>query len=263
MSQPYLLFGQSELKRLTDTLQPLAVSWAKQWLGQEQVHLTCLPRSAALPAHGEGEWLFAKSSTSQGIFLHRPSGFSKSMTRELFGDLSKTAGLSDTPSPLLGDSIQAVLLDLVTAVFSALDPSPSHGKIVFISQIPDPSAFAEGTGTVILSLQIKSINLLFLLTGSQCENFLRLGKGSKNNHGKLAPLENFMPIIQTKPIKVSAILGEAEIDIGTLQSISIGDVIRLDIPIDKPTQLFTSEGIPLCKGYLGARDEFKSLQLSR
>lgn len=261
MSHPYLLFGQSELQRLTDTLHPLVVLWAKQWLGQEQVHLSCLPRSASIPDNGE--WLFAKSSTSKGGFLHRPSGYTKSMTRELFGDLSKTTGLGDTPSPLLGDSIQMVLRDLIKAIFSALDPSANHEEIVFISQIPDPSAFAEGVGTVILSLQVKSINLLFLLTGSQCNDFLRSGKAIKTNHDKLAPLENIMPIVRTKPMKLSAILGEAEIDIGTLQSISIGDVIRLDIPIDKPTQLFTSEGIPLCKGYLGASDEFKSLQLSR
>jgi len=261
MSRPFTLYGHSELQRLAATLGPLASAWIGQWLDGVPSQVICL--QAGPTAQADGEWLLAKSSTGNTLYLFRPPSFAKLMTVELFGDLAKSGGLGDTPSPLVGDAIQAILLGLISAFNTGLNPSAAKESIVLINQGPSPTEFMEGSGAVLASLQVGTLTLQFLIPAKQCLDFLRTKNPNTTRKTALPPLEQALAQIQNKPIKLSAFLGEAEIDIGTLQTSSIGDVIRLYTPIDKPAQLATGNGTPLCKGYLGTSENYKSLQLCR
>lgn len=261
MSRPFILYGHSELQRLTAILEPLASAWIGQWLDNAQAQVLC--SQAGPNDRADGEWLLAKSSTGNTLYLNHHPSFSKLITLKLFGDLAKSDGLGETPSPLVGDAIQAMLLGLITAFNTGLNSSATKGTVVFIKQDPLPTEFMQGSGAVLVSLKVGSLTLQFLMPEKQCLDFLRASNPSAKRKTTLPPLEQALAQIQNKPIKLSAFLGEAEIDIGTLQTISIGDVIRLDTPIDKPVHLATETGVSLCKGYLGTSDNHKSLQLCR
>lgn len=262
MSRPFILYGQSEISRLTATLEPIMSNWIQQWLADAQAQVHCT--QAGPDSLTDGEWLHAKSSKGSHLYINRPSSFSKLMTLELFGDLPKSAGLGDTPSPLVADAIQSILLGLIKAVNAGLSPNKSNDdEFVLIKQEPPTAEFLEGSGACLVALKIGTFSLQILISAQLSLEFFRAKGTGASRKSTLPALENALEQIQTKSVKLYAFLGEAEIDIGTLQTISVGDVIRLDTSVDQPAQLTTESGVSLCNGYLGASENFKSLQLCR
>lgn len=259
MARPYLLFGAQEVNRVIDTLTPVVTDWSSRWFIDDAISLACVPMDHT--SHSGEPWLYAKSEDSMGVYLHKPPGLFKALTLACCGDVAKTAGLGDAPSPLVNDCLQDALSDLASHCMSSLlQGNPPLVRL--IQQAPAEEIFAAGSGTLLLRLISTSLALELIVPGTLAARFLRAKPATKSGVAT-ATIENPVPLLRNRSIKVSALLGHAEIDIGTLQSIQPGDVIRFDARIDQPATLVTTQGTKLATGYLGSREQFKSLLLSR
>lgn len=81
-----------------------------------------------------------------------------------------------------------------------------------------------------------------------------------------APLEaSVLGVLANRPFTLRAELAPAVVDIGTLQSLRIGDVLTLPHRLDEPLKLRPDGGTTevACVGYLGARDGRRAVELIR
>ena len=62
-------------------------------------------------------------------------------------------------------------------------------------------------------------------------------------------------------LKLKVLAGEVQLELGLLQTIAIGDVIKLNTKINEPLQVFSDDGTRLCEAFLGSCDGRKSIQL--
>jgi flagellar motor switch/type III secretory pathway protein FliN len=259
MIRPYLLFGGTELNRLEQTLALVTAAWAERWLSAGSAEV----RAEMLGAEAErnGDWLALKSGAS-AVYLKRPVGIYKALALAMFGDVAKAPGLSDAPSPMVAGTLASALQDLGAAVLAALNPAKESPDVLSIAAPPPAETWDPGAGALMIRIECKPLQLRLLLPGSLSAAYLR-GAETARASPSAAPLENPLSMLATRSVRVAAQLGEAEIDIGTLQSLAVGDVIKLDTRVDQPAQLLSADGTPLCHGYLGTRDGYKSLQLIR
>lgn len=257
--RPYILYGQPELSRIITIIDPAVSRWENKWFGSPSFASRCSQATATADA---AEWWYAKPKTGSGLFIRKPPGLIKAATLAVFGRLPKSAGLGDTPSPIVGDCLANLITDLSASVLNALCPSSATDSVRLITLAPDSAYFAAGSGTLQLQLHSPAVTFDLLIPSAQIASFLRKGPAEKSAAAS-ASLENSMPMIHKHTFKLAALLGQAELNIGTLQNIAVGDVIRFDTSIDQTITLVTPDGTPVASGYLGTRDHFKSLQIAR
>jgi len=259
MARTYLLFGESELRHLADKLEPVVLTWSSQWLHEVLFEIHC--SHAVAPTKNDSDWWYAKPGNGWGIFLQNPAELTNGLALAMFEDFSESNGLGNTLSPLVNDCIQEAVIDLALGVIRALS-STATTRPLLISETPEHDHFLEGKGSIQVSLHSSSISILLLVPSPFSEASLRATTTPKSTAAS-TPLANPMEMIQRRTLTLTAMLGDAEIDIGTLQQITVGDIIRFDTPIDKPASLVANDGTLLCQGHLGSHANFKSLQLNR
>jgi flagellar motor switch protein FliM len=76
----------------------------------------------------------------------------------------------------------------------------------------------------------------------------------------VTPLEH---ALARERIVLRAVLAGAELNLGQLQSLSPGDVIPLEHPVDAPLKITAADGAPLCDGWLGQRQGHIAIELAR
>lgn len=63
-------------------------------------------------------------------------------------------------------------------------------------------------------------------------------------------------------ITLRTVLGGAELNLGQLQSLRVGDVVPLEHRLDAPLDVVTDEGAVLCEGWLGQRQGRVAVEMS-
>jgi flagellar motor switch/type III secretory pathway protein FliN len=69
--------------------------------------------------------------------------------------------------------------------------------------------------------------------------------------------------IAKQTVRVDVRLGESELDLGSLQTLSVGDVLRLDKKLDEGVELHVGDQRLPCIGYLAAHDGDVVIELAR
>lgn len=260
MARTFRLLGKREHADIGTLIEPALTAWVKQWFGNEQISVHCTP--AEFDFSKQTDWWYAKPVTGWGVYIKKAPGINKRLTLALFGSLPKIATLYETPTPLVGDCLNNAIADLAASALQALTDSKDQRHPVLVAQAPTEAQLGTGNGTIQAQLHFADISLPMIIPGALTEAVLRSSTIPKSAAAS-SPLVDPMNIIAGKPISLTAMLGQAQIDIGTLQSIAIGDVIRIQTRVDQPATLITREGATLCQGYVGSRNNFKSIQLQR
>ena len=76
------------------------------------------------------------------------------------------------------------------------------------------------------------------------------------------PLHNRADAIGRSSLRLIATLGSAEISIGELNKISVGDVIAFDKPFNGEIDIVNRQGEKVCSGKLGAKDNHRAIRIS-
>src|SRR5207245_4129234 len=82
----------------------------------------------------------------------------------------------------------------------------------------------------------------------------------------VASRDGLLPVqgaIAKQTVRVDVRLGESELDLGSLQTLSIGDVLRLDKKLDEGVELHVGDQRLPCIGYLAAHDGDVVIELAR
>lgn len=238
--RPFRLFGSRQLAALQLEAGRIVGAWAADWLNDGPAALTV--HAATAPAE-PGPWLSMRSDRGAG-FVARPAG---AIEAAIFGEVAR-----EQPSALAAEVGDAALADLLRRCLGATDGTPAG------SEAPPPALWRRGAGALCVRRKGRAGTIELLLDAELTQRWLARHPAPASPPAALQPLR---PAIGSARVRVEASIGEVEIDIATLQSLVVGDVLLLDHRIDRPVQLGVAGQAATRAGHLGCADGRRALQL--
>lgn len=258
--QTWRLLGAADLEAIARALQPLAQSWASEWLPDAVLKLSVVDaHTHPLLRAGDGEQMLSLNNKQGGaaaIAMYR--GALASMLQR-----QAMAALGATPEPCpagASDGIPAALAhyqlrDLLARLARLPAGSVRNDTLYSLSRAPVPRAIRiNGAVLVLLTLDNHAMRvwLPHEAVAGWCRRPIR-------NSG--APL-----LARTKALAGCSLPFRLQVGVGTLAladllALQPGNVIRLDSGLDQPMELVTGDGPGFGHCYLGLRDGSPVIQL--
>lgn len=238
--RPFRLFGSRQLAALQLEAGRLVGGWAADWLGDGPAELTV--HAATAPAQ-PGPWLSMHGGRG-AAFVARADG---AIEAAIFGEVAR-----GQPSALAAEVGDAALADLLRRCLDAAEGTTPA------SDAPSPELWRRGAGALCVRRQGRAGTLELLLDAEITQRWLARHPAPARAPAALQPLR---PAIGSARVRVEASVGGAEIDIATLQSLVVGDVLLLDHRIDRPVRLGVAGRPATQGGHLGCADGRRALQL--
>lgn len=254
--QPYTLLGSGALAAVERRVADAAASWAREWFAAAaELSVRCV---AAPGAGGDGVQtaprLYAGADAGQWLALGHRAGLAQRLGAALTGNAA--GGIQARRSPLLDELVQRALDGLVAQLCpwcAGAAPASAGGAAALPGQ---PWRAGSGAALAVIDLDGERIELL-LGPGEVAR--LR-GPAAAAPARPLAPLAD---ALAGKPLSLSVMAGSAQVEVGLLKTIAVGDVIKLDTRIDQPLALVNEEGARLCGAFLGTSGGRKAVQLTK
>ncbi|MES2538653.1 MAG: FliM/FliN family flagellar motor C-terminal domain-containing protein [Pseudomonadota bacterium] len=251
----YRLLNASELSALESQVAAACGKWSLAWLAAD-VHSTVrcfraaehdaaiLEEKTGWMAVGTGpaHWVAVRSSAA----LHAPL---RGML--IAGVAGNEAGAK--PSGLLVALAERALADLLEAL-AGEDAARLHEPFA-----PEQSLHAPGSGAAVAEIACGECRITLLISPHQAASMLA---GLTAAAPAKIAFENRRDALANGRIALTVAIGETQLEIGLLQTIVAGDVIRLNTRIDQPLAVMTADGVRLCSAFLGSREGHKSVQLT-
>jgi flagellar motor switch/type III secretory pathway protein FliN len=262
-TRPYKLLGSGELAWLTRSAQQSLDNWAGEWLaGTGSTAVRCLPahecsnknRLAGQPAAWtrfsmpQGHWFaillddHAAAVLAGGLF--GPAGAGGRAP----GDRQSALALSVVRKAAAHMSLS--LLKRMVPLGDAALPAISSDSL------PAP-VWQYGSGAVVFEISLASEQVWALAAP---ETVIAACDGRGRRPGK-PELTDLAQALQRQKVELQVSSGEAEMELGTLQTLAVGDVVRLDTRADEPLAVTDALGAQMGRAFLGVNEGSKAIQL--
>jgi hypothetical protein len=249
--QPLRFRTRQQLRALGEALEAVFREWKGDWglvfPGAERVE--CTP---ALPERRTGATYLASRGTEAAAWLIVPSDFSLQLAAVLFGGEPRAGSVSK-------GVLAACEEDWLARVSVALrveraDPSA-------VSKEPACHSFWAGWVRADLPLQA-----CVLMNAEAVDMVLRsggedIGRGKATRERGLA-LVTLADALADASIALHVHLEGCEVDVGVLQELQLGDVVRVRHRLEEPATVRSAAGEVLFAGYLARRRGHKAVELA-
>lgn len=262
-ARPFKLLNAAELAYLRQVITEIAEVWSKHWLLETGfATIQCLEAHAgakSLVPQPTDEWREYASPRTGSLFIAAPSSTLRRFAMLTFGAGVNHFDPSSTgPSHLLGGVFDKALSDLAARIShaatkdSAVPPTERPAP-------PPATTWERGSGAVLVKWPLGKDQVDVVLSGAVIGTLLA---ELKKAHASAPPPRRIRDCIETQAVTLQAWVGEVEIGLGLLQSLSPGDVIRLEASIHEPLQLSLSGAPTPVRAYLGSSGGRKALQMT-
>lgn len=253
--RPFRLLGAAVL----ETVQATGLDAWRRWCADWAVAPGAVALDCARPADGPlpvpADWRQQWRAGEGSVWLAWPAEFESAIQRAVFAPDANHAPV--TPR-LATEGGQAALAQLLQQLASTLLGSAEARRDAVTE--PDAALFARGAGTLVLRLTVGKHSLRCLI-GAEAVEHLAANAPKAPAPAKLAPL-NLVHVLRDTVITLPVRAGNAELGLGSLLTVGVGDVIALDNPIDDTVTVHGPGGRPLFEGYLGQVDGVIAVEMS-
>lgn len=258
---PYKLLNRSELTHIEVAVKAACRGWVDTWLGEdEDCEVTC-HRSADCQGTllaPEMRWLVVGTTVEQqAAIVCEPEFLARFGARLLAIESAGGAVAEVAGSPLLADVALSATTSLLNAVAAddgamAISATRSSGL--------SPEFLRQGSGAAIAQIDC-GVTRFFVALGPQRV----AGILSTMEYGvtRRAVLTKIVDALSNQRLQLHVLAGEAQLELGLLQTIVVGDVIKLDTRVDQPLRVVNGESGRVCNAYLGTQQGRKSIQLTK
>jgi flagellar motor switch/type III secretory pathway protein FliN len=246
------LHGDSALRNAQALVDACLQQWAKGWgvVLNDSAALTALdPRSASrMP------WSCWQGSAGQRIWIQIPDGFANWCERQIFGSAKQKAKIERHAESIIARSIAQ---DAVQALLGAL-AAVGEADPGLISREPDVEALPDallqqGTGALQMTwAPAPGRPLLVVYSALIAAPTIRAGRS------ELVPLDQ---VLAPQRLRLQVQLGAAEITLGQLQSLHVGDVIRLDRHLDEALLVQDAAAQKMFSAYPGRVQAHRAIEI--
>lgn len=258
-SRFYRLFGDSELSKVCAKVQPAIDSWAQAWLlSGEGGSCKCLRPGEIRALHRPGaSWRTCRGAGERWIGVRMSGALRGSLAASIFGD-DRTTVSPVMASPLCGDVVLQALDRLAFALMDALGAAPASARPAAGEASDTPAAWLwqKGAGALVLQISVGETEFPALVSPAVLLDAIPL-----HSHGA-PPLHPRLEPVLGQKLRLNIVAGHAEFELGILNTIRVGDVLRLDTRIDEPLHLEVAPGQPAGRAYLGTHDAHKAVLIS-
>lgn len=260
---PYKLINTSESARLRQVLTDIAESWGKHWLSEtDGLSVQCSAAHTGAKSRtldDTDEWREYTSPGTGSLYIA-----TSSETLQRFAVLTFGAAVnhfdpsSSGPSHLLGGVFDKALSNLASRLCNAA--MKDRSALPVARKAPPPAVtWTRGSAAAWVKWPLGSDWMDVVLSGSLIRDLLA---GSSKSRANGEPLTRVRDCIETQAVTLQAWVGEVEIRLGLLHSLSPGDVIRLDASVHEPLQLSLSGVSTPVRAFLGSLGGRKALQVT-
>jgi flagellar motor switch/type III secretory pathway protein FliN len=257
--RPFALLPQAALDAVQDGVQAALARWCQDWgLAPDGFDLGCR-RAWEAPAAALPAWRDVVAADGQALWLGWHDDWANNVQRMLFApDRAHTplAGTAQLAAEAAAEAVQQLgraLKDLLPA-----------GGALPAGVTPD-SALAHASGAVLAELRCGRLSLYCLLNHQAVQALAalaRLRRGVPPPAAAPLPAVDLRRVLAAAPVSLPVALGRSELALGSLRTLAVGDVIRLDRTVDLPLQVQSPSGLPLMGGYLAACEGQLALELA-
>ena len=261
-----------ELEAVARAVNDALARAARRWDAGERMraHLGALEVAgqAALHAEDADAALRAVHWTALGAHGHSAlAGDPVQCLREaLFGELPVSPGARD--GQRIADELAAECWAEQRAALQALlDDALAGAPDVAPAELAH--AWQRWSGAVMVEARWFGTAWRVLLDATAVRGLLRavnLRRPVRVAESRAAPLPVLRALAKT-PVGLQVRLAPVDIDLGSLMSLGLGDVLRLGHAVDEPVHVVSPgasiDAAPLCHGWLGSRDGRVALELAR
>lgn len=258
---PYKLLNRSELSHLASAVRSACAPWANAWLGDAATFEVACHRAAdhaTEPGRFEGSWLSAGIADGRWLSASTATPLLAQLGAALLASESSADAQGEAKrSPLLRELAGTALNELLEAILRGGNHDTAVARV---PQSPDAGFWKAGSGAVVAEVSFGGSTAVLALNPALVRALLR---GARRQSGMETPLDSAAAALSNGRLPLQVLVGEAQLELGLLQTIVVGDVIRLDARADQPLQVVNADGVRLCGAYLGTRGVQKSIQLTK
>jgi hypothetical protein len=244
-AQPLHFWRAEQLDRLERFLEQVLRSWARDWGVAERALCVACHRASVHDGHaGEGTALRGEEGI---VAWFRAGPWEAALSKQLFGEAVRPGGIAEEVARACVDDATRRL-----ALALGISGAPS-GRTV-----PSPGYRGAWGGQVRASLPFDGLLLMNSAAVGAC-----LSEKQRTTSPPRSPAA--IPVLQAATahrLPLRAQLESCEIDLGVLQDLQPGDVLRIPHRLDAPLQVRTESGATLFRGYLASSRGRKVLELA-
>jgi hypothetical protein len=254
-TQPFVLVGNSRLERIGAALQARIANWQSAWgIERMPVSIAC---ERAWEADGAAalRWQRRFVAEGQGFWMAWNPDLAMHLGRHIFSDGYRAQG---GPGSMSSEG-SALALDFLTEQLRAALAPASISADASAQEI-DAGLFKRGSGAVLALINLDGQTVGCLLEHASAE---ALATTQPAALPRLAAVD-LPKAARHAHVSVALTVGQAQVGAASLLALAVGDVIRLDAPVDQPLAVHGTEGQLLfgaCLGRQGSAKVFEAVRL--
>jgi flagellar motor switch/type III secretory pathway protein FliN len=244
---PYLLPGRSVTTRLARRALAALEAWARDWAALPDHAVTCADACEAAPAAPDAAWQTRTLAGGARVFVALPRDSAHWMTQLVFG-VDDGAPASALAAPVANNALDA----LAAQVVQALTEQASSAEA---SDAPPAALLRRGAGSILCTIQLGARTLRVLVpAGAYAAATFAAHAG--------APVVPLRQALGALPVPLTVDLCRAELTLGYLRTLAVGDVLALPMALDAPLTVRGPGDAPLCAAHLGSAAGQRAIELT-
>jgi hypothetical protein len=260
--RPFKLINASEQRWLAEATARTVGDWLATWLPGESAGPArcCAASERATTSLADDPMRWVGSTRPDGTYVAVAANGElwRAVAEKLFGTPADAAGPQAAGAKSIVDDVVAQSFgDLVQRLVSpagAGTPAPS-------SWAPSADAWQRGSGAAIVEFPAWDGCLALLLSAPYAAHLLNRRERSRRS-GAAPPIDR-RQCIAAQTAQVRVWLGGASIELGVLQTLAVGDVVRLDARSDQPLPLTIEGQATGQRAFLGCLQGKRAAQLAQ
>ena len=258
----YCLYTEAELDALGTRVDQVLAAWAREWLAGFTCAIdVCTPLTDLAIGNDDERWVIANRGDGPLMLAVRSAPTWVQDAGMLLTGLSSDTTGGNVASSISQRLAETLLHSFSAALLSGTGPSIDPASVSWGDRLPALQEISwPGSGWIMLSCQPGPAgSLLFLLSPDLAAAFI----GIERQRHKSEPTGT-VPIrraIEQNSVTLDVIAGDAELTLSDLQTLQVGDVVRLDRKLHELLRIGVVDGESVCSGHLGAAKGSKAVQL--
>lgn len=244
-----LCWRDDQLAALANQLGSVLSAWRAEWAVPGESRVGCAAAKPVQP--GGDQWRGLQSRADGAGWLHVPRDGPTRLATAIFS--------MRTPGPVAQQVAAACEQDALARITATLDLAVRHD-----GNGPGAAECSPWSGAVEASFP-QPLGWRLVLQASVVLAWCRshgLPAPSQASSCVHAPLASAAEALAARPLTLEVLLEGCELDLGSLQRLQPGDVVRLRHGIETPAAIADAAGVALFTGYLGRRGACKAVELA-
>lgn len=277
--RPYALLGDSAVEAARLALAGAAAAWCGAWgLAPGSVTVTCRRVAPAIATTAAGVTAAAAvaggaperrshAAAGRGLWLAWPAELAGQVQRLVFPSQRDYAHPAAAPAVIAvagGQLALAGLLDSLAALVLQ-QPQAAYVDAGSAAAAAAPADLAlPGSGALLVELGVGKLFLQCWLDHGAARALAAAAATPAVPPAAQAPLPrlDYRALLRPVEVNLPVAIGHAQVGLGSLMTLGVGDVIKLDTPAERPLAVAGPSGAVLFQAYLGTVDKLVALEVA-